>query len=135
MLSRRSVVLAGVGIVVVVAAVYSVLRSTIIVDTEEDLWPDPRARQAVHMGVLNHRIQNFYRDHEALPSTPQVIADSVTRTDLWGTPVQYVARDSIFTIRSAGPDRTLGTTDDTVEETGTTYHSKRLLYDRARDST
>lgn len=38
--------------------------------------------------------------------------------DAWGTPVQVGVGGSGLTLRSAGPDRTLGTDDDLVEQCG-----------------
>ena len=129
MLRRRTIVLAGMAVFAVGVAAF-LFAGTTIVDTEEDLWPDPRDRQAVHLGGLSQRLQIYYRDHGTLPPTLEAFGDSASRTDLWGRATEYVPRDSTFTLRSGGPDRILGTVDDVVLEAGTTYQSKRALYDR-----
>jgi hypothetical protein len=131
---RTHLVAGAVAVAAIAAATYGLARTGVIVDTEETLWPNPRDRQAVHLSLLDRRLQGFYRDHGALPSGLEVVAGPRERADLWGTPLRYAPRDSTFVLRSAGPDRRFGTADDLVGEVGVTYASKRMLYQRALDS-
>lgn len=42
----------------------------------------------------------------------ECIIDDDLLADVWGTEISYVPRSGSFELRSAGPDRTLGTVDD-----------------------
>ena len=133
---KRSHLVAGAVAVValVAAAAYGLARTGVVVDTDETLWPNPRTRQAVHLGILDRRLQGFYRDHGALPADLAAVADPAERADLWGTALRYEPRDSTFLLSSAGPDRRFATDDDVAGEVGATYGAKRMLFARAHDS-
>ena len=127
-LRAQHLVLAGL----LVLGVAWFFTSTTITDTEEDIWPDPRARQAVHMRVLGRRLQAAARYDGGLPDslTQPWPTDSLFRTysvDLWGTRLVYLHRDSIFFLRSAGPDKQFGSSDDVTLCDGTTYEAKVAL--------
>ena len=111
-----------------------VRRALVIVDTEEDLWPDPRARQAVHLGVLSRRLQAYARDHGALPENLAALGAPLVQPDEWGVAIWYQRAGPVLQLQSAGPDRTFGTIDDIEVRDGTTYESKRALYLAAQDS-
>lgn len=125
--------LAGaIGIVLLLLAVGQ--HQTRFVDTEETLWPDPRDRQMVHLGALSRRLQGWARDHDSLPESPSTLGYPLNRADEWGTAILYQRSGPVLLLRSAGPDRRFGTSDDITLRDGTTYESKRALYLAMQDS-
>lgn len=109
-------------------------QTTGIVDTEETLWPNPRDREGVHLRTLSMQLQAYVRDHGMLPESLSVLGAAISRPDEWGTAIRYEHMGEILDLRSAGPDRRFGTSDDIIVRDGTTYASKRALYIERQDS-
>lgn len=118
----------------VVGLLWAGSRATVIVDTEETLWPNPRDREGVHLRTLSAQLQAYARDHGTLPENLSVLSTAISRPDEWGTAIRYEHTGEILDVRSAGPDRRFGTSDDIVVRDGTTYASKRALYLERQDS-
>ena len=128
LVAAGALVAAGLGLLAWVSTTF------VIADTEEDIWPDPRDRQHVHLGILSRQLQAHARDHGGLPASLAALSADMARPqaadrllDLWGTGLGYERARAVFTLRSAGPDREFGTADDIVYRDGTTYRSKRAL--------
>ena len=123
-----------VGLPLFLGGLYLIANTALTSDTEETLWPDPHDRQVVHRRGLSGRLQGYARDHGTLPDSLGDLGTPLVRPDEWGTPIQYERAGPILRLRSAGPDRGFGTLDDIEVRDGTTYESKRALYEAAEDS-
>lgn len=121
-------------VAVIVGLLWAGSRTTVIVDTEETLWPDPRDREGLHLRTLSRQLQAYARDHGALPDSLSVLGAEISRPDEWGTAIRYEHTTAVLDLRSAGPDRRFGTTDDITVRDGTSYDSKRALYLERQDS-
>jgi hypothetical protein len=121
-------------VAVVIGLLLAGRRAIGIVDTEEMLLPDPRGREVVHLRALSGQLQAYARDHGVLPERLSILGAEISRPDEWGTAIRYEHTGAVLDLRSAGPDRRFGTTDDIVERGGTTYASKRALYLERQDS-
>jgi len=114
----------------------------VIGDTEEDIWPDPRDRQGVHLRLIARSVAAYATEHGYPPdSLPMLLAGlppdeyrarASRLTDLWAMPLKYKATGPVYELRSAGPDRAFGTDDDIWLRDGTTYASKRALENSTR---
>jgi hypothetical protein len=129
--ASKTLLIAVVALLAIAALIYLSSR-VVVVDTEEDLWPDPRARQMVHMGVLSRRLQAAARYDGRLPDSlaefwPSDTTITSFAVDLWSTQLLYQHRETVFVLRSAGPDRRFDTMDDILLCDGTTYAAKRAL--------
>lgn len=87
-----------------------------VVDTEETLEPDTLRRSWDRMYVVRRRILQFAQRQGTLPTQLSEIMYSDDfinyACDAWNSPLHYVTRASRFEVRSAGPDRRLGSVDD-----------------------
>jgi len=128
LVAAGAVLVAGLGLVAWMA-------TTVIADTDEDIWPDLRDRQGVYLRDLSRSLQAYARDHGALPESLGALPGLRSQADLWGTQIVYERDGDVLTLRSAGPDRVVGTADDLLERDGATYASKRALNDTVRDTT
>jgi hypothetical protein len=90
--------------------------SLTIVDTEEDLLPDPVDRTNNRLYMLRAAaLLTMRRTGGSLPRTlEELVEDSrmPIGTDSWGTPFRYTPGTTDFELRSAGPDRVFGNRDD-----------------------
>ena len=77
-------------------------------------WANKRLR------VTQHALMRFWDSSgrfpdsllEAVPPPPGLKAHESYQYDPWGSAIRYSHTDSSFQIRSAGPDRLVGTNDD-----------------------
>jgi hypothetical protein len=87
----------------------------IIVDTEEDLIPDPVERTKNRLYVLRTAALRTMRRTGSLPRTLDELVEESgmqIRNDSWGIPFRYTPGTTDFELRSAGPDRVFGSRDD-----------------------
>jgi hypothetical protein len=87
-------------------------------DSLSDLFPDPVQRTHANLGNTANQINQFLKETKRLPRTlselDSIEADRQFRLDGWGSEFVYVPRGSEFSLSSAGPDLTQGTSDDIV---------------------
>jgi hypothetical protein len=143
-MTRARIAILGAVTATVVLVAWFLVNRLALVDSEERIWPDELAREYSRLGVLRRAALGFSDTYGMLPGSIRELI--TTRPDLarrvkppwidvWGDSVSYVHEGPFFTLRSAGPDRRLGTDDDLVEATATTYEGKRALRDTTgRDS-
>ena len=99
----------------VAARIHAALRSMNI-DTEEDLWPDPRVREGFRLEGLRNALQGYAGGHPGtlpadlrtllawIPSEERAAVAGWT-VDLWGTAVAYTPIGSAF-LRCGRPVQT-----------------------------
>jgi hypothetical protein len=91
--------------------------SLTMVDTEEDILPDPVDRTNNRLYMLRASALLTMRRTGSLPRTLDEMVEESRMpigTDSWGTPFRYTPGTTDFELRSAGPDRVFGTRDDLV---------------------
>ena len=92
----------------------------VIVDTEEMLIPDPKARTLNRLYILRVYVRRYAREHKRLPDRladflpPGNARPAALDRDAWGNMIRYHRSISGFELRAAGPDGRFGTTDDFV---------------------
>jgi hypothetical protein len=119
-----------------------VVSSGAIVDSEVDLFPDPREREGFRLQSLRNAAQGYAGAHDGrFPSDLQTLirwipaeeraAVAGWTVDLWRTPVLYEPfGPASFSVRSAGADRAWRTDDDVVVW-GSQVSIERLCADSA----
>jgi len=119
-----------------------VMSSGANVDSEEDLFPDPREREGFRLQSLRNAIQGYAGAHDGkFPSDLQTLIRWIRTeerasvagwtVDLWGTPVLYEPfGPASFKVTSPGADRALRTADDVVVW-GSQVSIERLCADSA----
>lgn len=94
---------------------------TAIVDTETELYPDPRDRTWLRLKGLYPFVMDYVLAHGSLPDRiEQFMPPRGTQyidfhEDAWGHTLHYMRRGNEYELRSAGPDGELNTSDDLVE--------------------
>lgn len=95
-----------------------------IVDTDEDIWPDPIERTYVRLSILRNLITDFSEATHRLPADLQELSppgDSLPRRithDAWNHPIAFRRDGAGYELRAPGPDETMYTADDVVLRPG-----------------
>jgi hypothetical protein len=117
---RKSLLAIGVLCVVAVLAVVVFIYPRGQID-EETLFPDPIKRTEVRVEEFAWMVDQFRSEQGRLPQNlEEVIRVRNQRIpkrfaeDAWGNRILYRNRDSVYEIRSLGPDGRSGTNDDVV---------------------
>jgi hypothetical protein len=86
--------------------------------TEQHYWPDPKAREAYRLTMLQERMGAYVREGHPFPQRVDEFAPPVAEVpwlstcDPWGHRVRLSRTDTQFDLRSAGPDGVFDTEDD-----------------------
>jgi len=89
-------------------------------ETEQHYWPDPRAREAYRLTMLQERLTAYIREGHYFPARVDQFAPPVAEVpwlstcDPWGHRVRLSRVERQFELRSAGPDGVFDNEDDVV---------------------
>lgn len=97
-------------------------RRISIVDDDRTFYPDPRERTEARIEDLRYNIRQYVRRHRRLPARLDEVFGEDIRADVlwrflhdaWDQEIRYQPSPPEYELRSAGPDKVYGTSDDIV---------------------